>query len=82
MASVFGPVFLSDLRALTKEQRGRVAVVVREIENDPKPDGVRKREAPPPFKPGMLVAVSRGFAVRYSIEPAGLRFYRVQLLQR
>jgi hypothetical protein len=80
MASLFGPVYLSDLRALPKQFRMRAAAMVREIEANPEPDGVFKRGAPPPFKAGTIVAVARGLAVRYAIEPGGLRFYRVQVI--
>ena len=78
MGSVFGPVWLSDMRALTKEQRARVASIVRAIEANPHPDGVHKRPAPSPFKSGTVVAIYARLAVRYAIEVDGLRFYRVQ----
>lgn len=52
--------------------------MVREIEANPEPDGVFKRVAPPPFKPGTIVAISRGLAVRYAMDRGDLRFYRVQ----
>ncbi len=80
MASIFGPVYLTDLRALPKPFRIRAAAMVREIEANPLPDGVFKRTAPPPFKPGTVVAIARGLAVRYAIDSGGLRFYRVQLV--
>jgi hypothetical protein len=80
MASLFGPVYLTDLRALSARQRLRAAAMVREIEASPQPDGDFKRMAPPPFKAGTIVAVSRGLAVRYAIDSDGLRFYRVQIL--
>jgi hypothetical protein len=82
MGSVFGPVWLSDMRVLSKEQRARVASVVRTIEADPHPDGEHKRAAPSPFKSGTLVAIYVGLAVRYAIEADGLRFYRVQRVER
>lgn len=78
MASFFGPVYLTDLRALPRPRRLRAAAMVREIEANPAPDGVFKRVAPPPFKPGTIVAIARGLAVRYAIDGDGLRFYRVQ----
>lgn len=80
MASLFGPVYLVDLRALPKHLRRRAGAMVREIEASPQPDGVFKRPAPPPFKAGTIVAISRGLAMRYAVEPDGLRFYRVQLV--
>jgi hypothetical protein len=80
MASFFGPVYLTDLRALPKAFRVRAAAMVREIEASPEPDGVFKRAAPPPFKAGTIVAVARGLAVRYAIDPDGLRFYRIQVV--
>lgn len=80
MASVFGPVYLADLRALPKQLRMRAARMIREIEANPQPDGIFKRAAPPPFKAGTIVAIARGLAVRYAIDSGGLRFYRVQLV--
>ena len=80
MASVFGPVYLVDLRALPPQLRVRASRMVREIEANPQPDGVFKRAAPPPFKTGTIVAISRGLAVRYAIDSGGLRFYRVQIV--
>lgn len=58
----------------------RAAAMVREIEANPEPDGILKRVAGPPFKAGTIVAVARGLAVRYAIDPGGLRFYRVQVI--
>ena len=78
MASFFGPVYLTDLRALPRPLRLRAAAMVREIEANPAPDGVFKRVAPPPFKAGTIVAIARGLAVRHAIDSDGLRFYRVQ----
>jgi hypothetical protein len=80
MASLFGPVYLADLRALPRELRVRAAAMVREIEANPQPDGVFKRAAPPPFKTGTIVAIARRLAVRYAIDADGLRFYRVQIV--
>jgi hypothetical protein len=80
MPSVFGPVYLVDLRALPRRTRQRVAAMVREIEASPEPDGVFKRLAPAPFRAGTLVAVASGLAIRYTIDRDGLRFYRVQRL--
>jgi hypothetical protein len=80
MASIFGPVYLVDLRALPKQFRIRAAAMVREIEANPQPDGVFKRAAPPPFKAGTIVAIARGLAMRYAIDSGGLRFYRVQII--
>jgi len=82
MASFFGPVYLVDLRARPRELRVRAAAMVREIETDPQPDGVFKRAAPPPFKTGTIVAIARRLAVRYAIDADGLRFYRVQIVDR
>lgn len=82
MGSVFGPVWLPDMRALTKSERARVAVIVRAIEADPQPDEAHKRPAPSPFKAGTFVAIYSGLAVRYAIEAAALRFYRVQRVER
>jgi hypothetical protein len=79
MASLFGPVYLSDLRVLPRSLRLRAAAMVREIEANPEPDGFFKRAAPPPFKAGTIVAISRGLAVRYAIKSGELRFYRVQI---
>ncbi len=81
MGSVFGPIWLSDMRALTKSERARVAAIVRAIEADPQPDGVQKRAAPSPFKTGTFVAIYSGLAVRYAIEAEALRFYRVQRVE-
>ena len=81
MASFFGPVYLTDLRALSRPLRLRAAAMVREVEANPEPDGVFKRAAPPPFKPGTIVAIARGLAVRYAIDGGGLRFYRVQRVE-
>lgn len=80
MASIFGPVYLVDLRALPKPLRLRAAAMVREIEASPEPDGVFKRPAPAPFKAGTIVAIARGLAVRYAIDSGGVRFYRVQIV--
>jgi len=80
MASLFGPVYLADLRALPRDLRVRAAAMVREIEANPQPDGVFKRAAPPPFKTGTIVAIARRLAVRYAIDADGLRFYRVQIV--
>jgi hypothetical protein len=77
MASVFGPVYLADIRALPRHLRVRATAMVREIETNPQPDGVFKRVAPLPFKAGTVVAMAHGLAVRYAIEPDGLRFHRV-----
>jgi hypothetical protein len=33
-----------------------------------------------PFKPGTIVAIARGLAVRHAVDHGGLRFYRVQLV--
>lgn len=82
MASLYGPLFLVDLRALPRDVRLRALAIVREIEASPEPDGVFKREAPLPFKPGTIVAVSGGLAVRYASDAGGLRFYRVQVVDR
>lgn len=82
MGSVFGPVWLPDMRGLTKDERKRVAAIVRSVEADPQPDGVHKRPAPSPFRAGTLVAMYSGLAVRYVIEGEGLRFYRVQRVER
>lgn len=73
-------MYLTDLRALPRSFRLHAAVMVREIEANPEPDGVFERAAPPPFKAGTVVAISRGLAVRYAIDAGGLRFYRVQLI--
>ena len=78
MANVYGPVYLADLRALPRHLRVRAAAMVREVEASPQPDGVFKRVAPAPFKAGTVVAIAHGLAVRYAIEPDGLRFHRVQ----
>lgn len=78
MASLFGPVYCADVRALPRHLRARAAAMVREIEANPQPDGVFKRVAPPPFKAGTVVAMAHGLAVRYAIESDGLRFHRVQ----
>jgi hypothetical protein len=51
--------------------------MVREIEANPRPDGIFKRVAPAPFKAGTIVAMAYGLAVRYAIDADGLRFYRV-----
>jgi hypothetical protein len=80
MASLFGPVYLADLRALPRELRVRAAAMVGEIEANPQPDGVFKRAAPPPFKTGTIVAIARRLAGRYAIDADGLRFYRVQIV--
>jgi hypothetical protein len=80
MASIFGPVYLADLRVLPKRLRLRAAAMVRELEASPEPDGVFKRLAPAPFKAGTIVAVAHGLAIRYAIGGDGLRFYRVQVL--
>jgi hypothetical protein len=80
MPSVFGPVYLVDLRALPRRTRQRAAAIVREIEANPEPDGIFKRSAPAPFKAGTIVAVASGLAIRYAIDSDGLRFYRVQRL--
>jgi len=80
MASLFGPVYVADLRALPRDLRVRAAAMVREIEANPQPDGVFKRAAPPPFKTGTIVAIARRLAVRYAIDAGGLRFYRVQIV--
>ncbi len=80
MASVFGPRWLADLGELPRDLRRHVAAIVRDVERDPEPDGTYKRALPPPFKPGTIAAVARGHSVRYSIEPDGLRFYRVQVV--
>jgi hypothetical protein len=80
MPSVFGPVYLVDLRALPRRTRQRAAAIVREIEANPEPDGIFKRSAPAPFKAGTIVGVASGLAIRYAIDSNGLRFYRVQRL--
>lgn len=80
MASLFGPVYLADLRALPQSLRIRAAAIVREIEANPEPDGVFKRAAPPPFKAGTIVAIAHRLAVRYALDAGGLRFYRVQIV--
>lgn len=59
MASVFGPVYLADLRALSRQLRVRAAGMVREIEASPEPDGVFKRHAPAPFKAGTTSLLRR-----------------------
>lgn len=82
MGSVFGPVWLPDMRALPKDERKRVAAIVRSIEADPQADGAHKRPAPSPFKSGTFVAIYSGLAVRYALEAEGLRFYRVQRVER
>ena len=63
MASLFGPVYVADLRALPRDLRVRAAAMVREIEANPQPDGVFKRAAPPPFKAGTIVAIARRLTV-------------------
>ena len=80
MASIFGPVYLADLRALPKRHRLRAAIMVREIETNPEPDGLYKRPAPAPFKAGTIIAVAHGLAIRYAIDRHGIRFYRVQVI--
>ena len=80
MASVFGPLYLRDVAALPRDLRERVAEIVRDIERSPEPDGIYKRAFPPPFRPGTIVATAHGLAVRYSLEPDGLHFYRVQIV--
>jgi hypothetical protein len=82
MGSIFGPVYLADLRALPKRLRVRAAAMVREIEASPDPDGFFKRRAPAPFKAGTIIAVAQGIAIRYAIDHDGLRFYRVQVIGR
>jgi len=57
-------------------------MMVREIESNPQPDGIFKRPAPLPFKAGTVVAVAGGLAIRYAVDTGGLRFYRVQSLDR
>jgi hypothetical protein len=71
---------LPDVGALPRDLRKHVVAIVRDIERDPEPDGIYKRLLPPPFKPGTIAAVAHGLAIRYSIEPAGLHFYRVQIV--
>jgi hypothetical protein len=81
MGSVYTPLYLADLRAIPRNLRARIASIIRAIEADPQPDGVSRRNAPPPFKPGTIVAVVDGFAIRYTIDVQGLQFFRVQIVR-
>lgn len=81
MGSVFGRSGCQ-IFALTKNERQRVAAIVRYLEANPQPDGIHKRPAPPPFKAGTFVAIYSGLAVRYLVEGEGLRFYRAQRIAR
>ncbi len=82
MASLFSALFTIDLRALPQDLRLRAIRVVNSIERNPHPDGIVKREPPlgAMLRPGTIVAAIDGFAIRYVIEAAGIRFIRCQRL--
>jgi uncharacterized protein (DUF433 family) len=90
LAAGLSEVEIQAEHGLTKEQiraalrYAAVLAMVREIEANPQPDGVFKRTAPPPFKPGTIVAIARRHAVRYAIwdEPGGGAGARVRRLVR
>ena len=82
MASFYSELFIADLRALPVDFRLRAIRIVHAIERNPRPDGIVKCEPPPGsmLRPGTVVAALDGFAIRYLIENAGIRFIRCQRL--
>jgi hypothetical protein len=70
-------VLLSDLRALSRPDRDVARRAFAWLERHPEPDGVAKRPAPPPYRPGALWAFYGPLLIQYRLSDDELTLVRV-----
>jgi hypothetical protein len=75
---IAGPLVLGNLRALDAADRELARRAIAWLQRHPEPDGVAKKFAPPPYRPGAIWAFYGPLVLQYRLTPDEIVISRIE----